>query len=84
MVFGNGANPQQIKYLRRRLGVWREQLVTKSRESNCALDKGNSFDSLRQAANHNASSQYPQERKQKLIRKIGKTLQQIEKGLYKL
>ena len=47
MVFGNGANPQQIKYLRRRLGVWREQLVTKSRESNCALDKGNSFDSLR-------------------------------------
>jgi RNA polymerase-binding transcription factor DksA len=84
MVFRNGANSQQIEHLRRRLGMWRGQLVTKPGRRTYLLDKGNYLDLARQAANHNTSSLTPQDRRQKLIRKIGETLQQIEKGLYKL
>jgi RNA polymerase-binding transcription factor DksA len=84
MVFESGINSQKIEYFRRRLGAWHDQLVFESGESNCDLAKVNSCDLLRQAINRNASFQSPQERKQKLIRKLDETLQQIEAELYRM
>jgi RNA polymerase-binding transcription factor DksA len=84
MVFEKGTNSQQIEYFRRRLGAWRDQLVTESGETTRQLSKDNSFNLLRQAANRNASFQSPQEGKQKLIHKIDKTLYQIEAELYRM
>jgi DnaK suppressor protein len=84
MVFEKGANSRQIEYFRRRLRTWRDQLVSEAGKTVCRLDKGNSFDVPCQAANRNAPCQPSQERKQKLINKIDKTLQQIEAGLYRI
>ena len=87
MVFENGANSQQIEYLRRRLGIWHDQLDFESEEGSWYLNKGNTFDQMKQVvnlANRQVSSQSPQERRQKLIRKIDETLRHIEARSYRI
>jgi DnaK suppressor protein len=85
MAFENGVNSQQMEYFRRRLLVWRDQLVSGSRQTACHSDEGSSLDLTGQAesaVNKDASSQSPDDRKQKLICKIDETLHCIKAGTY--
>jgi DnaK suppressor protein len=88
MTFEDGVNPQQIEYVRRRLLVWRDEMVSEtsiSGETSCPADKEVSFDFIGGTANmvnKDASSQTSDDRKQKLISKIDETLHRIEAGTY--
>ena len=85
MAFEIGINSQKIEYFRRRLLAWRDELTTEPAGTTFDNTQGVHSELMGQAANttnSSASSQSPQDRKQKLLHKIDDTLHRIKEGTY--